>query len=140
MSPDIPPHVVGQAYWVPFRNEKQSAYHIRNQDGNKFPIELVNGQWYQLTWGTSGYHTSPLSMITPYVHEELELGWYHPGDPKYELLVPAPLGNDPQSGGVTPGQGVNMHSPRETQVEENESSEEESLQGIQVEKSPVEVG
>ena len=139
-SPNLPAHVVGQAYWVPFRNEECSTYHVHNWDGVKFSVELVNRKWYQLTWGTSGYCTSPSSIITPYAHKELGLGCYHPRDPKYEVLMPTPPENNPQLGGAMPGQGVNMHSPRKTQVEEEESSEEESPQGIQVEESSVKVG
>jgi hypothetical protein len=56
---------VGEAYWVPFANEARSAYHIKDISGNEYPVELINGQWYQLTWGTSGYRTSPSSLITP---------------------------------------------------------------------------
>ena len=65
-------------------------------------------------------------MITPYAREQLGLGWYHPRDPEYKELIPVPPENNPTSGGAMPGQGVDMHSPRETQVEGEESSEEES--------------
>jgi hypothetical protein len=85
-SPDLPDHVVGEAYWVPFRNEACSAYHVKDISGNEFPVELINGQWYQLTWGTSGYRTSPSSLITPQIRLELGLGWYQPGDPEYEAM------------------------------------------------------
>ena len=100
-------------YWVPFGNEEHSAYHICDWDGVKFPVKLVNGQWYQLTWGTSGYHTSSSSMIIPYAYKELGLGWYCLGDPEYEVLVPAPPENNPQLRGAMPKGAANMHSPRE---------------------------
>jgi hypothetical protein len=131
-SLDLLDHVVGEVYWVPFGNEARSAYHIKDISGNKFPVKLINGQWYQLTWGTSGYHTSPSSIITPQIRLELGLGWYQPGDPEYEAMFGGSMKQK--------GRETDLHSPRENpQVEEESTEEEESPRGIQVEESPVEL-
>jgi uncharacterized membrane protein YgcG len=131
-SLDLPDHVVGEAYWVPFGNEARSAYHIKDVSGNKFPVELINGQWYQLTWGMSGYRTSPSSIITPQIRVELGLGWYQPGDPEYKAMIIGSIMKQK-------GRETNLHSPREhQQIEEESTEEEESLRGIQVEESLVE--
>ena len=48
---DLPNHVKGNAYWVEFRGEGQLAYHVRDEGGLEYPVEFLNNQWYQLTWG-----------------------------------------------------------------------------------------
>ena len=54
-SDDLSAHIKGAAYWVEFGNENQSVYHVRDSEGNKYPVEFINDQWYQLTWGASSY-------------------------------------------------------------------------------------
>ena len=54
-SDNLPAHIKGAVYWVEFGNENQSAYHVRDSEGNEYPVEFINDQWYQLTWGASGY-------------------------------------------------------------------------------------
>ena len=77
---DLLDHVKGDAYWVEFGREGQSAYHVRDEGGSEYPVEFLNDQWYQLTWGASGYRTSASSVILPEIRVHLRLGWYRPED------------------------------------------------------------
>ena len=74
MNDDLPAHIKGAAYWVEFGNADQSAYHVRDHEGNEYPVEFINDQWYQLTWGASGYWTSNSSKIIPEIRVNLGLG------------------------------------------------------------------
>ena len=87
-SNDLPAHIRGAAYWVEFGNAEQSAYHVRDHEGNEYPVAFINDQWYQLTWGASGYRTSNSSKIVPEIRVNLGLGWYIPQDLRYQELFP----------------------------------------------------
>ena len=43
---DLPNHVKGDAYWVEFGGEGQSAYHVRDEGGSEYSVEFLNDQWY----------------------------------------------------------------------------------------------
>ena len=43
---DLPNHVKGDAYWVEFGGEGQSAYHVQDEGGSEYPVEFLNNQWY----------------------------------------------------------------------------------------------
>ena len=43
-SNDLPAHIKGAAYWVEFGNMDQSAYHVRDGEGNEYPVEFINDQ------------------------------------------------------------------------------------------------
>jgi hypothetical protein len=83
MNDNLPDHIKGTAYWVPFGGKGKSAYHVKNKEGGEFPVEFVNDAWYQLTWGLSGYRMSASSSITPEVRIKLGLGWYNKHNNRY---------------------------------------------------------
>ena len=131
---DPPDHVKGDAYWVEFGGEGQSAYHVRDEGGSEYPVEFLNDQWYQLTWGASGYRTSASSVILPEIRIRLRLGWYRPEDKRYQELL-LPTGVIVSEKGK--GRSTDLHSPRDPDPEDDESEDDSPL-GIQVEESPVE--
>ena len=110
-------------------------YHVRDEGGSEYPVEFLNDQWYQLTWGASGYQMSTSSVILPNIHVCLRLGWYQPNDRQYQELLP-PMGVivSEEKG---KGRSTDLHSPRSPKGEDDESKGDSPL-GIQVEESPVE--
>ena len=127
-------HVKGNAYWVEFGGEGQSAYHVRDEGGLEYPVEFLNDQGYQLTWGASGYWTSTSSVILPGICIRLGLGWYRPKDRRYQELLP-PTGVIVSEKGKE--RSMDLHSPRSPEAEDDESEDNSPL-GILVEESPME--
>ena len=134
-SDDLPAHIKGAAYWVEFGNAEQSAYHVQDHEGNEYPVEVINNQWYQLTWGASGYRMSNSSKIVPEIRVNLGLGWYIPQDQRYQELFPREQPAESSAKGKERAQSTDLHSP--CSPPDDQESEDDSPLGIQVEESPV---
>ena len=58
-SDNLPAHIKGAAEWVEYNEPNRSCYMVRSP-GNaaeEWPIELINGEWYLLTWENTGWRT-----------------------------------------------------------------------------------
>ena len=135
MSDDLPAHIRGAAYWVEFGDENQSVCHVQDSEGNKYPVEFINNQWYQLTWGASGYQTSNSSKIIPEIRVNLGLGWYEPQDLRYQQLFLSEQLAKSSAKGKERTQSTDLHSPH-SPPDDKESKDDLPL-GIQVKESPV---
>lgn len=92
------------------------AYHVRDEAGSEYPVEFVNDQWFQLTWGVSGYWMSVSSWILPEIHVHLGLSWYQPDDQRYQELLLLM-----QVEGKGKARSTDLHSPRSPKEVDNES-------------------
>ena len=63
----------------------------------EWPIELINGKWYLLTWENTGWRTKASRQLNDRDHKTLNLGWFNITDgkhPDYHPLFAAPQGRE----------------------------------------------
>ena len=136
-----PTHIKGAAKWVDYNEPNRSCYVVRSP-GNaaeEWPIELINGKWYLLTWENTRWRTKASRRLNNGDRKALNLGWFHITDaehPDYHPLFAAPEKEEPE---LTPKKSkgkeavprppsTNIHSPQDPEPavrDESKTSEEE---------------
>ena len=138
---NLPAHIKGAAEWVEYNEPNRSCYMVRSP-GNaaeEWPIELINGEWYLLTWENTGWQTKASRRLNDGDHQTLNLGWFNKDDaehPDYHPLFPGqetteeepiiPQGSSKGKGVATRPPSMDIHSPRDPEPairDESEASE-----------------
>jgi hypothetical protein len=66
----------------------------------EWPIELINGEWYLLTWENTGWRTKVSRRLNDGDQQNLCLGWFNITDaehPDYHPLFAAPQGQEEET-------------------------------------------
>ena len=142
---NLPAHIKGAAEWAVYSEPNRSCY-IARTPGNaaeEWPIELINGEWYLLTWENTGWRTKASRRLNDGDRRTLNLGWFNITNaehPDFHPLFAAPAEQEGGSIGVEEvprikGKGrasrppsTDIHSPRDPEPavkDESEPSEEE---------------
>ena len=153
---NLPTHIKGVAEWVNYNEPNRSCYVVRSP-GNaaeEWPIELITGEWYLLTWENTGWRTKASRQLNDGNHRALNLGWFNKDDaehPDYHPLFPGQEGEevepmiiqgpsrDKGKGIATRPLSTDIHSPREPKpvVKDESEASEEGEEKESSQESPV---
>ena len=139
-SDNLPVHIKGAAEWVEYNEPNRSCYTVRSP-GNaveEWPIKLINGKWYLLTWENTGWRTKASRQLNDGDRRTLGLGWfnkdnaehpdYHPlfsgqGTTEEELMVIQGPSRSKGKEVATRPPSTDIHSPREPEPVVKDESE-----------------
>ena len=142
---NLPTHIKGAAEWVDYNKPNRSCYVVRSP-GNaaeEWLIELINGEWYLLTWENTGWRTKASGRLNEGDRQNLRLGWFNITDaehPDFHPLFVAPQVQEEETmiiRGASKDKGkrkasrppsTDIHSPRDPEPavkDKSEPSEEE---------------
>ena len=105
---NLPAHIKGAAKWVDYNEPNRSCYVVQSP-GNvaeEWPIELINGKWYLLTWENTGWRTKASRRLNDGDRKALNLGWFNITDaehPDYHPLFAAPQGKEGEESVIVQG-------------------------------------
>ena len=80
-----------------YNEPNQSCYTVRSP-GNaaeEWPIELINGEWYLLTWENMGWQTKASRCLNEGDRNNLNLGWFNITDAEHPDYHPLFAGQEP---------------------------------------------
>lgn len=89
-------HIKGVAEWVEYNEPNRSCYTVRSP-GNaveEWPIELINGEWYLLTWENMGWWTKASRRLNDGDCRTLGLGWFNQNDAEHPDYHPLFAGQE----------------------------------------------
>jgi hypothetical protein len=95
---DLPAQVKGSAWWIGSEREGRSAYHIKDENHNEWPVEFLNNDWHLMKWEGDHYITRQGWIID---RGFMGLGYWDISDPRH------PNYQAPDLGAMT----TELHSP-----------------------------
>ena len=142
---NLPTHIKGAAEWAVYSEPNRSCYVARSprNAAEEWPIELINGEWYLLTWENTGWRTKASRRLNNGDRKTLGIGWFNITDaehPNFHPLFVAlqereegtigveEMSRDKGKRRASRPPSTDIHSPRDPEPavrDESEPSEEE---------------
>ena len=142
---NLPAHIKGAAEWVDYNEPNRSCYVVRlpGNAAEEWPIELINGEWYLLTWESTGWRTKASRRLNNGDCKALNLRWFNITDAKHpdfhplfatpqgrekEIVIAKETSKDKGKSKASRPPSTDIHSPKDPKPavkDELETSEEE---------------